>query len=329
MTARSPGGSVPVSSGSKLHRPARRLVLGAVLALVAVLSWWWTHPPVPEAELRADLRPLVALERMPAPELGRGFERWRMLAERGDTVTGLWRAAAKDPAAAPGHEPDWAVVILGGIGTDDRAALLVPDSLPVGVLAVSWPWKGPRRMSRLTFLASVPALRAALLSTPGALARGVEAVRRAAPGARVALLGASLGAPPTVAALPLARPDALVLVDGAADLERLLRSETARTLGGGAGAALLARPAAALGARLVSSLEPARHRAAAALPVLLVDAVRDERYPRECIARLHATFPHATLATHPGGHIRPEDRPQIAAIVETARRWLGGLPVTP
>jgi len=48
-----------------------------------------------------------------------------------------------------------------------------------------------------------------------AIARGVDALRRANPDARVAIVGASLGVPPVVAALPLARPDALVLVDGA------------------------------------------------------------------------------------------------------------------
>src|SRR5207344_1836374 len=112
-------------------------------------------------------------------------------------------------AGANAH-PSWVVVLLGGIGTDDRSALLVPDSLPVGVLAVSWPWKGSRQMSPHEFLLRVPAIRVALLETPGAIARGVEAARRACPGARVALIGASLGVPPTVAALPLANADALV-----------------------------------------------------------------------------------------------------------------------
>ncbi len=302
----------------------RRRRLGFTFATLAaitlvVLAWWWAHPPDPEAELLAAHRPLLALEREPAPELGRGFERWRMIGAEGDTVAGLWRAAA------PGLDSAWTVIILGGIGTDDRAALLVPDSLPIGVLAVSWPWKGPRQMSPLAFLAATPAMRAALLLTPAAIARGVEAVRRATPGTRVVLLGASLGVPPTVAALRLARPDALVLVDGAADLGRLLRSETARVLGGGLAGAIFAPPAAALAARLVSSLEPARHGdAARQLPVMLVDAERDERFPRSCVTRLHATFPHAVITTHPGGHIRPEDRDQVTAIVEAVWRWLGG-----
>src|SRR5262245_31640193 len=231
--------------------------------------------------------PLQRLEREPAPDLGAGIERWRMIGASGDTVTGLW----KPPSTGADHR--WSVVLLGGIGTDDRAALLIPDSLPVGVLAVSWPWSGPRHMGRLEFLGRVPAIRAAMLLTPAATARGVEAVRRAFPGSRVAFLGASLGVPPTVAALALTAPDALVLVDGMADLERVLRSEIVRILGGGVWGTVLAPPGAALGARLLSPLEPARH-ACPTTPVLLVDAMHEERFPPECVARLHATFPHAS-----------------------------------
>jgi len=218
---------------------------------------------------------------------------------------------------------DWTVVILGGIGTDDGAALLVPDSLPVSVLAVSWPWKGPRRMSQMEFVANAPAIRSALLQTPAALARGVEAVRRIRPGTRVALVGASLGVPPTIAALPLAGVDALVLVDGAADLQRLLRSEAARSLGEGPLVAGFAQLSAPLAAWMLSPLEPSRRsRNERAIPTLIVDAQHEDRLPRACVAALHARFPHATLATHPGGHLRPENRRQVSSIVATVWRWL-------
>jgi hypothetical protein len=325
MVARPSRGLGPASARSKRRPDPLRVALAALIAVALVaLAWWWTHPPDPEAEVLGYHRPLVALERVPAPQLGRGFERWRMIAAGGDTVTGLWRAGASPQAS------NWAVVILGGIETDDRAALLVPDSLPIGVLAVSWPWNGPRSMSKLAFIASVPQLHTALLRTPGAIARGVEAVRRAGPGARVVLLGASLGVAPVVAALPLARPDALVLVDGAADLGRLLRSETARALDGGIAGATLAPPAAAFAARLLSSIEPARYGAAArGIPVLLVDAERDERYPLACVTRLHATFPHATNAMHPGGHLDPGNQRQVTEIVEAVWRWLGRVTAGP
>ena len=300
--------------------------LGA-LALLASAAWWWTHPPDAAADLRARASELARLERAPADDLGPRLERWRMIGANGDTTSALWRPAAG--ASATGGDSAWVVVILGGIGTDDRSVLLVPDSLEVGVLAVSWPWSGPRKMGRLAFLARVPALREALLRTPAGLAAGVAAARRSSPGARVALLGASLGVPPTAAAAALAHPDAMVLVDGAADLARLLRSEVARTLGGAAGAAL-APFAGSLGGRLLSSLEPARHAAGARhLPVLLIDAEREDRYPPACVASLHAAYPHARNATHPGAHLRPEHRDEVEAIVGAAWRWLSELPVRP
>ncbi|HEX5633888.1 MAG TPA: hypothetical protein VFX50_11705, partial [Gemmatimonadales bacterium] len=99
-------------------------------------------------------RALLKLERIPAPELGPGFERWRMIGAHRDTVTGIWRSGAADGAGPSSAQPHWSVVVLGGIGTDDRAALLVPDSLPVNVLAVSWPWKGARQMGAWQFVAS-------------------------------------------------------------------------------------------------------------------------------------------------------------------------------
>jgi len=282
-----------------------------------------------KAPAGAGASALLELNRVPAADLGRGFERWRMIGPGRDTVTGLWRAPARRRSGMRGDPPraaEWTVVILGGVGTDDAAALLVPDTLPVGVLAVSWPWKGPRRMSQAEFVANAPAIRAALLHTPEALARGVAAVRRASPGTRVAMVGASLGVPPAVAAIPLVRVEALVLVDGAADLERLLQSEARRAIGEGVVAGGLAGVSASLAAWMVAPLEPSRHAGAARnIPTLLVDAEREERLPRACVARLHAIFPHATLARHPGGHLRPENREQINSTLATTWRWLDGI----
>lgn len=303
-----------------IFRVMTMAVLLAFLLLGLALAWWWSHPPDAVRELRAHHGGLDRLERTPVTGLGDDVERWSLIAPGSDTVTALWRRGSH-------AEPDWVVVLLGGIGTDDRAALLVPSELPVGVLAVSWPWKGSRTMSQGEFLRTVPAMRGALLSTPGAIARGVEGVRKAHPNARVVLIGASLGVAPTVAALALTRVDALVLVDGAADLERLMQFEVARELGPKSTVGWLAGPAGSLGGRLLASLEPSRHAAAAAgTPVLLVDAAEEERYPPACVERLHQTFPHARRVQHPGPHIRPEARAQVLAVIEAAVTWIGTLP---
>ncbi|MFI5371564.1 MAG: hypothetical protein ACHQ52_08405, partial [Candidatus Eisenbacteria bacterium] len=100
-----------------------------------------------------------------------------------------------------------------------------------------------------------------------------------------------------------------------------------RALGGGKVAALLAPAAGALAARLVSSLEPERHGAEAhGIPTLVLDAASEERYPPVCVSRLHAAFPEAMRATHPGRHMRPEERGEILAIVDAAWAWLRDLP---
>ena len=169
-------------------------------------------------------------------------------------------------------------------------------------------------------------MRRALLRTPGTIALGVEAVRRECPACRVALLGASLGAPPTAVALSLERADAIVLVDGGADLDRLLRAEVSHAARGGIVGAIVGAAAGVLGARLLSSLEPARHLASAReLPALLVDAEREERVPQACVERLRETFPQADRATHVGGHVRAENAQQIASLVEIVWGWLAAL----
>src|SRR5512144_682349 len=120
MVSRPSPGLRPGSPRSTRRHGSPRVAIAALIAVaIGAVAWWWTHPPDPETEVRSYHRPLVALERLPAPHLGRGCEQWRMIAAAGDTMTGLWRAGA------PRRGSEWVVVILGGIGTDDRAALLV------------------------------------------------------------------------------------------------------------------------------------------------------------------------------------------------------------
>ncbi len=298
------------------------------IALVVMGAWWWTHPPDPTLSLLAHRGFTGAILREPAPELGERLERWRIVPTHGDTLRGLFRAASPEARARAGSRP-WAVVMLGGIGTGDRAALLLPESLAVDALAMDWPWRGERRMPWHAFLRRVPAMRHALMHSPAALAHGAEALRRERAPTRVALLGASLGSPIAVAALRLGPADALVLVDGMADLESLLESELRRTLPHGWLDAVLAPPLAVLGARWVHALEPSRHaEAAERVPTLLLDAEAEERYPGESVRALHRALPHAERRTHPGAHLRPENAAQVRAIIAQVDGWLAALPDT-
>ncbi len=300
-------------------RKALALLAALALAAAAIALVRGGGPGAPVAALRARFAPLARLEREPRPDLGERVERWRMIDARGDTALALWRAAA------PGAARPWTVVMLGGIGTGDRAALLFPDDLPVHVLAVDWPWHGARRMHGLHLALVAPRLREALLHTPACLALGLDAVARA-PGvdtARVALLGASLGAPPSIAALRLSRrPAALVLIDGFAGLQPAMRFGLARETH----PRWLAGPLATLGAGLLDPLEPAHHAAALGLPALVINAARDERIPRECVARLHALMPHATIRWRADTHVLPERRALIADMAHEAAAWLDSLP---
>jgi dienelactone hydrolase len=297
-----------------------RVVWVVLVLMVAAAVWrWWSRPPDAAAELAARRAPLARLERTPRPDLGARVERWCLVDARGDTAWALWRPAPRGARRA------WTVVMLGGIGTGERAALLLPPDLPVHALAVDWPWRGPRRMDAGTLVRRLPAIRAALLRTPACLALGLEALARegVADTARLALLGASLGAPPTLAALRLSgSPDALVLVDGFADLGAALRHGLVRE----GCPRPLAAPLAALGARLLDPLEPARHAHAIEVPVLAFGATRDERLPRASVERLHTLLPGAALRWRADTHVLPERRDLIATLARSAAAWLDSLP---
>ena len=75
-----------------------------------------------------------------------------MVDERGDTFTGLWRAAVRgagDPRAeSEATNQLWTVVLLGGFFSGDRAALLLPERLHAHVLAVDW-LRAPRHRDHL------------------------------------------------------------------------------------------------------------------------------------------------------------------------------------
>ena len=116
-----------------------RALLFVGFALVVLVAAWWLTPGDPAAAIRANHSPVADVKRTPAPELGLGMERWVMYDRRGAVSKALWRPA---PDAGPGT---WTVVMLGGLETGDRAALLLDGVSGVNVLAVDWPWDGPRR----------------------------------------------------------------------------------------------------------------------------------------------------------------------------------------
>ena len=290
-----------------------------VLAAPATFLAWWHWPPDPSAELLRRSVRFAGVARDSTTAKSAGLEHWRIASADGDTFHALWRPAPQ------GTEQPWTVVMMGGLGTGQRAAAILPAHVPTHVLAVDWPWHGPRRLSTFDAVRRLRAIREAVLRSPGVFALGVEAAA-AQPEVsreRIVVLGASLGAPIIVAALRLTDvPAALVLVDGFADLGHVLEHALRREVRPPA----LASPLAAYAARLLHPVEPAHHMShAASLPALVLNARDDERIPIVAIDRLWAALPHAERRWRDGTHVRAHRSELIATLSDDVSAWLAGL----
>jgi hypothetical protein len=288
-----------------------------VLALIPPGAARAARDPAPE--LFKHYAPLAKVDRKPAPSLGAHVQRWIMVSARGDSAFALWRPAS------PRMQRPWTAVLLGGFHTGDRTALLVPEDTTFNTLGVNWPWRGKRRLTPTEFAVALPAIQRACMSSPAVLALGVEAVART-PGVdpgRIVLVGASLGAAPALAALRLtSTPDALVLIDGGADIEHMIQAALEHE-------GWLSAPAAvsAAGAyQWLWPLEPTLNAPVAArLPVMLLNSSSDERIPRESIQKLQASLPHATVRWRTGPHIELKQKDVFAQLVRDVNGWLRGI----
>jgi len=290
-----------------------------LLALAALAPCVVRADRDPTSVLKPYVSAPVRLERRPAPALGARVQRWAIISSRGDTVFGLWR-----PATAKVVRP-WTAVLLGGFHTGDRAALLVPDDTLFNTLAVNWPWRGKRKLTKAEFAMQLPAIQRAVHRTPAVLALGVEAAAqsRGVDPSRIVVVGASLGVPPALAALRLTSvPAAVVLVDGGADLEMMIRAGLEREHWVSAAAALSAAGAM----QWLWPLEPTLNAPVAArLPVLLMNSVSDERVPRASVLKLQASLPQATIRWRTGPHLRPNQKDVFARLTREVDTWLRAL----
>jgi pimeloyl-ACP methyl ester carboxylesterase len=229
-------------------------------------------------------------------------------------------------AESKATDQPWTVVLLGGFFAGERAALLLPERLHANVLAVDWPWKGPRKLSATQFVSSLPAIRRTALGSPAALAIGVDAVSRQpeVDTTRIALVGASLGVPSTVAALALTdAPAACALLYGGADIETWMRHALTRYGSPDPLAPVIAKGAAAF----VRPLEPARHGTEAKLPMLFVNARGDQFVPLAVAQALHRAFPHATVRWKEGPHLDGRPGPIIDDLAAEVEAWLESSPL--
>ncbi len=310
-----PAGRASLDERSRVFRLLT--ILGVLLIALGAL-WNAVHDPL--AELDAFASPLVRLERHPRPAIGPGIETWVFDAASGERDSALWR-----PSPIP-SDTCWTLVMLGGLGTGARGGLLIPEELPVNVLALEWHWEGPRAPRGMQFVEHAFGFRRLVLSAPAALARTVDAAARAreVDTTRIAILGVSLGVPPSVAALHYTRQaDAVVLLHGGASLDVLM----ARSLDREHVPKWLARIGGRIGASFIAPIEPALQSARTReMPALLLSSRTDEIIPREAAERLHALFPRGTSRWGEGPHIRKFRTALIDSLSRELVTWLDAGP---
>ena len=228
--------------------------------------------------------------------------------------------AVRRPLAAAAPRSRRIFVILGGQRAGKEAALLFPDTRGSVVAAIEYPYHGAPNPKGIAVFGQVPAIRRAIRDTPPALMLALDHLL-AMPDVdttRVELIGASFGAPfaAVVAALDQ-RVTRLWLLHAAADPYRLLEHNMhkyvavrpVRLAAAGVANVLIAGP----------RLDPARWVARVApRPVIMINALEDERIPRALVDRLFASAsqPKAHYWL-PGLHMQRNRRDVLGALVDT------------
>jgi hypothetical protein len=290
------------------------LAAGAGLLAAAALTWMLQGGSVRYGVIA---RVAVAGDSSPDPS-------YRLQRIAITTTTGrLIECSLRLPAPPPAPHSRLGVVLLGGIETGRRAALLVAPSFDGLVLSCDYPWRDPTRLSAPRFLLALPAIRREVLATPDALRVAADYLlsRAEVDAARLAAVGASLGVPPVSAwAGRDPRVAAVALVMGGADLRAVL----AGNLGGQVRWRALRPPVAALLAWLLRPLEPGRTVGLAApRPVLIIGAAGDERIPRRCTELLFAAAGEPrTLEWVGGRHMLPGDTALLRSITDSTLAWV-------
>lgn len=210
------------------------------------------------------------------------------------------------------------VIILGGHLTGKEAVRLVGETPGVLVAAVSYPFTGDLRPSRSTFSRQIPKIRAAFLDTPPALMLALDYLlaRPDVDARQVEGVGVSLGAPfMTIAGALDSRFSRVWAIHGSggsyvpleANMKRTIGFKPVRVAAAGLANVIIAGPTLAP-ERWVSRISPR--------PFIMVNAMEDERLPREAVDALYerAAQPKEHIWMS-GGHIHG-DAPTIQRLVQ-------------
>jgi dienelactone hydrolase len=193
------------------------------------------------------------------------------------------------PRGAPAEARLPLVVILGGHLNGRDAVRLLGETPGVVVATLSYPFTGDPRPSAATFLRQIPQIRAAFLDTPPAIMVAVDYLLTLSfvDPSRVDMIGVSLGAPfATIAGALDHRFQRVWVLHGSGGSFRPLNANMRRTI-----RFAPARIVAAFVANVVIDgprLDPVRWAPRIApRPFIMVNAVSDERLPRESIEALY------------------------------------------
>ncbi|MGQ0539533.1 MAG: alpha/beta hydrolase [Gemmatimonadaceae bacterium] len=211
-------------------------------------------------------------------------------------------------------------IILGGHRAGKDAALLFPDTRGTIVAAVEYPFRGNVNAKGMAIVPEVPAIRRAIRDTPPGILLALDYLL-AQPDvdpARIELIGASFGAPfATIAAALDSRITRLWVLHGAADPYRLLEHNLERYISFGPLRVITAAVADVLIAG--PRYDPAKWiDRVAPRPVVLVNALADERIPPELVHELYASAASPKeLHWLPGRHMQRNRREILTALVDT------------
>lgn len=306
-----------------------------MMACLALGAWalWLLRDPVPHFTARRTS--VRRVEEGPVtPSAGHHSRAIRIEGANGLAVELLMRYPAPDAAGSsstviPDASADGSVgaelrrpafLILGGYRSGERAATLLEDTQGNIVASFSYPYEGPLNPKGLQVLPLVPAIRHAIWETPPAVLLALDYLRsrRDVDSTRVELVGASFGAPfAAVAAALDTRVSRLWLVHGAGRPYVLIRHNLRRSVPFAPARSLVAALATvfASGPRLAPERWVPR---VAPRPVIMINAIDDERLPRVAIETLHKSLagPGEVIWLE-GPHVQANRAAVIQDLVET------------
>ncbi|MCH7708796.1 MAG: hypothetical protein IH884_09910, partial [Myxococcales bacterium] len=211
------------------------------------------------------------------------------------------------------------VLLLGGHETGRDAVDLIPDTRGVVLAAIDYPLEGSHRIKGLAVLRAIPRIQRAVVDTPPAVQLAADWMLRQpyVDPARLELVGASLGAPFACIVGGLDERFGRVWSVHGGALPHLMIDHGLRSrVAFGPARRLLARFAVLIG--FGATLAP-EHWVGSIAPreFVMINALDDERLPRECIQGLYdAARQPKEIIWLPGQHVDPDRKEIVRGLVD-------------